>query len=106
MALIAEDIGVLDMAGLRSLLDSLRSKIDSGIIVLGSATGGKANFVASVSDDLVKRGVHAGTLIGAVAKLAGGGGGGQPQKAQAGGKDGSKVPEAISQVPDLLKQML
>jgi alanyl-tRNA synthetase len=54
---------------------------------------------------LVKRGVHAGKLIGQVAKIAGGGGGGQPNKAQAGGKDASKVAEAISKVEGILKQI-
>ena len=55
----------------------------------------KACFVASVSDDCVEKGLHAGNLIRSVAKVAGGGGGGQPGKAQAGGRDGSKVVEAV-----------
>ncbi|MFH0953100.1 MAG: DHHA1 domain-containing protein, partial [Verrucomicrobiota bacterium] len=77
----------------------------SGVIVLGSRAEGKACFVASVSDDLVARGLHAGKLMARLAKLAGGGGGGQPQKAQAGGKDASKVADAIQRTPEFLREM-
>ncbi len=103
--LIAADVGDFDMDALRSLMQAVREKGSSGVVVLGSRNEGKACFMASVSDDLVKRGVHAGKLIGQVAKIAGGGGGGQPNKAQAGGKDASKVAEAISRVEGILKQM-
>ena len=100
---IAEVIEGQGIEGLRGILDQIRPAVKSGVIVLGGASDGKAAFVASVSDDLVKRGVHAGKLIGQVAKIAGGGGGGQPNKAQAGGKEPGKVPEAIAKVPDILK---
>ncbi len=100
--LIAEAVGEQSMDALRGMMDVLRAKLSSGVIVLGSTCEGKACFVASVSDDLVKKGLHAGKLIGQVAKVAGGGGGGQPNKAQAGGKDASKVAEAIQKVPSLL----
>ena len=102
---IAADVGEFDMDALRSLQHAVNSKMPSGVVVLGSRHEGKACFVASVSDDLVKRGVHAGKLIGQVAKVAGGGGGGQPGKAQAGGRDAAKVTEAISKVESLLKPM-
>jgi len=105
MPLLAATAGEVPMDALRELMDRLRQKLESGVIILGSHAEGKACFMASVSDDLVKEGIHAGKLIGAVAKLAGGGGGGKPDKAQAGGKDGSKVPEAIKAVPGLLKEM-
>jgi alanyl-tRNA synthetase len=62
--------------------------------------------VAAVSDDLVRRGVHAGRLVGQVAKAAGGGGGGQPGRAQAGAKDGSKAEEAVAQAPRIVDSML
>ena len=95
---------VEDQSGdaLREIMEALNAKIDSGVILLGSAHDGKASFVASATKDLVGRGVHAGKLIGQVAKIAGGGGGGQPHKAQAGGKDPSMLSEAIAQVPELL----
>jgi alanyl-tRNA synthetase len=105
VSLIAADVGDFDMDALRSLIQTVSEKLPSGVVVLGSRNEGKACFIASVSDDLVKRGVHAGKLIGQVAKIAGGGGGGQPNKAQAGGKDASKVAEAISKVEGILKQM-
>ncbi len=100
--LIAEDVGEQSMDVLRGVMDGLRARFASGVIVLGSRFEGKACFLASVSEDLQARGVHAGKLIGAVAKVAGGGGGGQPGKAQAGGKDASKVAEALGKVPELL----
>ena len=91
---------------MRELMDRLRQKLDSGVVVLGSNAGGKAAFICSVTPDLVERGIHAGKLVGAVAKIAGGGGGGRPDRAQAGGKDGSKVQEAIDAVPSLLRERL
>jgi len=105
MPLLAATAGEVPMDALRELMDRLRQKLESGVIILGSHAEGKACFMCSVSDDLVKEGIHAGKLIGAVAKLAGGGGGGKPDKAQAGGKDGSKVADAIKAVPGLLREM-
>ncbi|VGO22591.1 alanine--tRNA ligase [Pontiella sulfatireligans] len=103
--ILAADLGEMPMDALRQVLDRLRQKIESAVIVLGSASEGKACLAASVSDDLVAKGVHAGKLIGAVAKIAGGGGGGKPDKAQAGGKDGTKVAEAIAAVTGILNEM-
>jgi alanyl-tRNA synthetase len=106
ISLIAADVGDFEMDALRSLIQTVSEKMPAGVVVLGSRHEGKACFVASVSEDLVKRGVHAGKLIGQVAKIAGGGGGGQPNKAQAGGKEAAKVAEAISKAEGILKQML
>ena len=103
---IAEAVGEQSMEVLRRLMDDLRGAVPSGVIVLGSQSDGKACFVAAITDDLVARGLHAGKLIGQVARLAGGNGGGQPHKAQAGGKDGSHVPAAIAAVDGLLRAML
>jgi alanyl-tRNA synthetase len=105
MPLLAATAGEVPMDALRELMDRLRQKLESGVIILGSHADGKACFMCSVSDDLVKEGIHAGKLIGEVAKLADGGGGGKPDKAQAGGKDGSKVADAIKAVRQLLKEM-
>lgn len=99
---LAADVGSMPMDALRQVMDRLRQKMGDGVIVLGSENEGKACFAASVSDDLVKQGVHAGKLIGSVAAIANGGGGGKPDKAQAGGKDGTKVAEAIAAVAELL----
>ena len=106
IAVIAEVAADQSMDGLRAMMDGLRPKLTSGVIVLGGAAKGKACFMATVSKDLVERGLNAGQIVGQVAKVAGGGGGGQPHKAQAGGKDAGKVPEAIAQVPEILKGML
>ncbi|MBN1673033.1 MAG: alanine--tRNA ligase [Kiritimatiellae bacterium] len=104
--LVAAVVGDQSMNAMRALLDSLREKVDSGVVVLGSAANNKAAFVAAVSDDLVDRAIHAGKLIDQVAKVADGGGGGQPSRAQAGGKRPDKVDEAIAKVPEILRQML
>ena len=103
---IAYSAGASTMDGLRGLLDALRPKVSSGVIILGGDADGKACFMASVSDDLVEKGVHAGKLIGQVAKMCGGGGGGQPTKAQAGGKDVSKISDAIATVPEFVQAMV
>jgi alanyl-tRNA synthetase len=84
----------LDPDGLRAVVDTLRERVPSGIILLGSAVDGKVNLVASVSKDLTKR-FPAGRLVQEVAKIVGGGGGGRPDLAQAGGKDASKLDEAL-----------
>ncbi len=84
----------LDPDGLRAVVDTLRDRVPSGIILLGSAVDGKVNLVASVSKDLTKR-FPAGRLVQEVAKIVGGGGGGRPDLAQAGGKDASKLDEAL-----------
>jgi alanyl-tRNA synthetase len=102
--LIAAVVDGQSPANLMNIMDDLRTKLDSGVIVLGGNFEGKAAFAASVSDDLVAQGMHAGKLVGDVARRAGGGGGGQPNKAQAGGKDGAKAAEAIAAVPEILEQ--
>jgi alanyl-tRNA synthetase len=87
----------LDPDGLRSVVDTLRDRLPSGIILLGSAVDGKVNLVAAVSKDLAKR-FPAGRLVQEIAKMVGGGGGGRPDLAQAGGKDVSKLDEALATV--------
>jgi alanyl-tRNA synthetase len=77
-------------------MDSVRKKAPSHALLLASAGDGKVNFVAAVSDDLIARGLKAGDWIREVAKVAGGGGGGRPQMAQAGGKDPAKLPDALA----------
>jgi alanyl-tRNA synthetase/REP element-mobilizing transposase RayT len=100
--LIVADVGEMDVDSLRNLVATLRQKTATGLIVLGARAAEKASFVAAASDDLVAKGIHCGKLIGQVAKLAGGGGGGKPGNAEAGGKDGGKVAEALSRVADFL----
>ncbi|MDX1764803.1 MAG: alanine--tRNA ligase-related protein, partial [bacterium] len=86
---------------LRAYADKLKDRIQSGVVVAGSAHDGKIAFVAMVTADLTDR-VHAGKLVKAVAQLTGGGGGGRPDMAQAGGKDLAKLDDALAQVADLV----
>ena len=99
---LSAQIEAEDMETLRDYLDRLRDKLSSGIILLGAASGGKALIAAAITADLVKSGFHAGKLVGEVAKLTGGGGGGRPDMAQAGGKDPQKLEFALSQVINLV----
>jgi alanyl-tRNA synthetase len=78
------------------MTDWFRDRMKQGVVVLGMANEGKPQLIAAVTDDLTKR-VHAGNLIKAIAQTVGGGGGGRPNMAQAGGKDSSKLDEALSQ---------
>jgi alanyl-tRNA synthetase len=91
---LAARLDGLDPDGLRSVVDTLRDRLPSGIILLGGVVDGKVNLVASVSKDLMKR-FPAGRLVQEIAKMVGGGGGGRPDLAQAGGKDASKLDEAL-----------
>lgn len=95
---ISEKVDVKNMNQLRQMVDILKEKIDSAVIVLASENDGKVQIVSAVTKDLTKRNLHAGKLIGEVAKKCGGGGGGRPDMAQAGGKDGSKINEALQLV--------
>ncbi|MTI80083.1 MAG: alanine--tRNA ligase [Firmicutes bacterium] len=92
---LAATVDVKDMDGLRSMADMLRDKLGSGMVVLGADLGGKASLVAAATKDVLSKGVHAGNTIKEIAKIVGGGGGGRPDMAQAGGKDPSKLQEAI-----------
>ena len=85
---------------LRSAMDSLKKKSGSYGILLAAADDGKVNFVAAVSDDLIAKGLKAGDWVREAAKVAGGGGGGRPQMAQAGGKDPGKLPEALEKAKE------
>lgn len=102
---IAAQVHVSDMEGLRQMADLLRVKLKAGVIVLGAVSEGKVNFVTAVSPTGL-RGLHAGQIIKEVAKITGGGGGGRPDMAQAGGKDPGKLGEAIDRVPTLLQGFL
>ncbi len=92
----------LDMNALRNVGDSLKQKVECGIIVLASDEGGKVNIIAMATKAAVEKGVHAGNIIREVAKVTGGGGGGKPDNAQAGGRDASKIDEALAIVKDLI----
>ncbi len=92
---LAAVVAAKDMDSLRTMTDMLRDKLGSGVVVLGADTGGKVSLVAAATKDLTGRGVHAGKIIKEVAQVVGGGGGGRPDMAQAGGKNPAKLQEAV-----------
>ena len=93
--LIAAAVKVSGMNQLRSLADQWKEKSLSDVLVLGSASGDKVSLIVAASDDAIKSGIKAGDLIKAIAPLVGGGGGGRPNLAQAGGKKPEGLPEAL-----------
>jgi alanyl-tRNA synthetase len=90
----------------RNQIDRIKQKAGSAVVVVGWADDGKVNLLAAVTDDLVQKGVHAGKLIGQVAKVVGGGGGGKPTMAQAGGKEPTKLGEALQLARQLVGEQL
>ncbi|MBI2202707.1 MAG: alanine--tRNA ligase [Candidatus Rokubacteria bacterium] len=97
VAVVAGRIDGLDAEGLRAVADTLRDRLGSGVVCVGSVVDGKVNVVAAVTKDLTKR-FHAGKLVQEIAKAVGGSGGGRPDLAQAGGKDPAKLDEALALV--------
>jgi alanyl-tRNA synthetase len=91
---------------LLSLADALRENLKSSIGIFATVSEDKLSFVASVTDDLIKRGIKAGEIVKEVAKMTGGSGGGKPHLAQAGGKDITKLDFALSKVPEIIKKMI
>lgn len=106
VTILATKVNVKDMNSLRTMVDELKQKLGSAIVVLGTASEGKVNLVAGVTKDLVEKGYHAGKLIKEVAARCGGSGGGRPDMAQAGGKDPNKLDEALKYVQEWVKVVL
>ncbi len=100
--LITKRVDGVDMNGLRQLGDQLKEKLGEGIIALASVCDGKVNLMVTATDGAVKKGAHAGNIIKAIAPIVGGGGGGRPNMAQAGGKDPSGTDAALKKVKELL----
>ena len=103
---LATHVKGVDMNGLRDLGDQLKEKMEEGVILLASEIDGKVNLMAMATDGVIKRGAHAGNLIRAVAKKVGGGGGGRPNMAQAGGKNPAGIPDALKAVREALKEQI
>ncbi len=101
--LLAAEADGVDMNGLRDLGDQLKEKLGEGVIVLASAADGKVNLVAMATDGAMKQGAHAGNLIKAIAGKVGGGGGGRPNMAQAGGKNPAGIPDALAEAKTTLE---
>ncbi|MCZ0756049.1 alanine--tRNA ligase [Anoxybacillus sp. J5B_2022] len=103
---LASKVNAPDMNSLRTMMDELKQKLGSGVIVLASIQGEKVNLIAGVTNDLIDKGFHAGKLIKEVATRCGGSGGGRADMAQAGGKDANKVGEALQFVEEWVKSVL
>ncbi|WP_042223373.1 alanine--tRNA ligase [Oceanobacillus manasiensis] len=93
---LAQKVSVKDMNQLRNMVDELKQKLGTGVILLAAENDGKVQLASGVSKDLIERGLQAGQLIKLAAGVCGGGGGGRPDMAQAGGKDTSKIGDALS----------
>ena len=100
-ALVAE-LDNTPVETMREMTDWFRNRVDKGVMVLASDIGGKPQIIVAVSDALVKDGVRAGDLIKPIARIVGGGGGGRPQMAQAGGRDSSKIAQALEAARELI----
>ncbi len=100
--LLAAKVSGVDMNGLRDLGDQLKEKLGEGVILLASDLEGKVNLVAMATEDAMKKGAHAGNLIKGIAGLVGGGGGGRPNMAQAGGKNPDGIEAAIAEAKKVL----
>ena len=104
--LLAVSLTDVDMNGLRDLGDQLKEKLGEGVVVLASVAGGKVSLLAMVTDQAQKAGAHAGNLIKGMAAIVGGGGGGRPNMAQAGGKNPAKVPESLEAAAGILADQI
>ncbi|MDE0140646.1 MAG: alanine--tRNA ligase [Caldilineaceae bacterium] len=98
LAVLAEQVEANDVDALRQMTDWFRDRLGSSVVVLGSVINEKPMLVAAATDDAIKKGIHAGNLVRDAAKIVGGGGGGRPNMAQAGGRHADKLPEALGQV--------
>lgn len=101
--LLAAEVDGVDMNGLRDLGDQLKEKLGEGVVVLASGNDGKVSLMVTATDAAMKQGAHAGNLVKAIAGLVGGGGGGRPNMAQAGGKNPAGIQEALKKAAEALE---
>ncbi len=106
VTLLASRVNAAGMEALRQVADELKAKLGSAVLVLGAVDGDKVNLVAAVTPDLTGRGLHAGKLVKEMAVICGGGGGGKPELAQAGGKDPAKLDEALAAAERIVQAQL
>ena len=100
---LVSQVDGVDAKQLRDIVDQLKEKLGSGVVVLASVGASNVNLVASVSPDLTRR-YHAGNIIKELARLVGGGGGGRPDFAQAGGKEPAKIAAALKRAEELIRE--
>ena len=104
--LLATSVDGVDMNGLRELGDQLKEKLGEGVVVIASSASDKVSLIAMATDGAMAKGAHAGNLIRGIAALVGGGGGGRPNMAQAGGKNPAGIPDAIAKVSEVLAEQV
>ena len=104
--LLAAQLDGVDMNGLRDLGDQFKAKLGEGVIVLASGNDGKVSLMATATDGAMKQGAHAGNLVKAIAGCVGGGGGGRPNMAQAGGKNPAGIPDALAKAAEVLESQI
>ncbi|WP_405100968.1 alanine--tRNA ligase [Oceanobacillus sp. FSL H7-0719] len=103
---LAQQVNVKDMNQLRNMVDDLKQKLDSAVILLATENDGKVQLASGISKDFVEKGLHAGKLIKQAAQICGGGGGGRPDMAQAGGTNPAKIAEALESVKSYVKEII
>ena len=103
--LVTKRVSGLEKNALRGISDSLRDRLGSGVVVLASENDGKVGLVVSVTKDLTAR-LQAGRIVKELAPIVGGGGGGRPDFAEAGGKDPAKIDELLAKAPDVVRALL
>ena len=104
--LLAIKVADVDMNGLRNLGDQMKEKTNDGVVVIVSTLGDKVNVIAMAGDDAISKGAHAGNIIKEVAKCVGGGGGGRPNMAQAGGKNPAGADDALAKAKEVLESQV
>ncbi len=106
ISLLVAEVEANDMEELRSMGDSLRDRLQPAVIFLGAKNDGKVHLISMVSKDIAGKEVHAGDVIRSAAKICGGGGGGRPDMAQAGGKDAEKLGAALDEARKIFRERL
>ena len=106
ISVLAVRLDQLDMNALRTMGDQLKDKLQSGVLILAGAQEDKVSLIVMATDDVIKKGIHAGNIVKVVAPIVGGGGGGRPQMAQAGGKDSSKIDAALQKAIEVIQEQI
>ena len=104
--ILCKELESIDMNGMRNLSDQVKDKLGDCIVIFASQAEGKVNLIATASDQAMKKGAHAGKLIKEIAGFVGGGGGGRPGMAQAGGKNPSGIKEALKKAIQVAESQL